>query len=163
VKYRQEGGAHSVFLRVSLQREFAHQLGPAIGIVGVVRALGEVFREIDLFLCVRLQKIWIHAAGRSKHHFFYFGFERFGKDQTVQEKVRRWARLVEIHVTAAAMIRGEMENVSTPCIAARVTPGSLNRLGEIDFARPRCGRMLPRWPLLKSSTMPNLFAPRASN
>ena len=102
--------SHSVFLGISLQREFAHQLGPAIGIVGIIRAFGQVFGEIKLFFGVRLQEIRIHAAGRSEHHFSYFGFEGLGKDQSVQEKVRRRAGLVEVHVAAPAVIRGEMEN-----------------------------------------------------
>ena len=76
-----------MFLRVGLQRKFAHQLGPAVSIVGVIRTFGEVFREIEFLLRVRLQKIRIHAAGGSEHHFFHFGLECFGKDQAVQKKV----------------------------------------------------------------------------
>src|SRR6267142_2457774 len=34
------GGPQAVFFRVRLQREFAHQFGPAVGIVRVVRSLG---------------------------------------------------------------------------------------------------------------------------
>src|SRR5260370_10336440 len=43
-------------LRISLQCEFAHQLSPAVGIVRIIRTFGEVFREIQLFFRIRLQK-----------------------------------------------------------------------------------------------------------
>src|SRR6266403_2086224 len=111
---------------------------------------GKIFREIEPFLGVRLQKIRIHATGRSEHHFFYFGFERFGKHQPVQKKVRRRAGLVEVHVAAPAV--------------ARVTPGSRkSACRRSTLPVPRCWRMLSRWPLLRSSTMRTFFAPRASS
>src|SRR5260370_37090396 len=130
------GGAHSVVLRVSLQREFAHQLGPAVRIVGVIRTFGEILREIELLFRVRLQKIWVDAARRSEPHFSYFGFERFGKAQTVQKKVRRRAGLVEIHVPAPAVVRGEMENsVNALHRGARHTWFPQISLQKINFAR----------------------------
>jgi hypothetical protein len=104
------GGAQPVLLGVSLQREFSHQLGPAVGVVSVIRSFGELFRQVDLFVRVRLKKIRIDAAGRGKHYFFDFGFERFGKYQAIQEKIRRWASLVQIDVAATAVVRGKMKN-----------------------------------------------------
>src|ERR1700688_361071 len=35
-----EGGAHAVFLGIRAESKFAHQLGPAISVIGVVRTFG---------------------------------------------------------------------------------------------------------------------------
>jgi len=46
--------SHSMLFGVRLQRELTHQLGPAVRVVCVVRSVGQIFGEINLFVNIRL-------------------------------------------------------------------------------------------------------------
>src|SRR5271167_57449 len=103
------GCAHAVFFRISTQRKLAHQLGPAVSVVGVVRSFCKIFREVELFLHVRLQKIRIDAARGCEHHLFHFRTQSFRENKSVQEKIGSRSRLMQIDIAAAAMICSQMK------------------------------------------------------
>ena len=64
--------AHAVLLRICAQRKLAHQFGPAIGVIRVVRAFCEIFREVKFFFYIRLKEVWIHAAFRDDANTTFF-------------------------------------------------------------------------------------------
>ena len=80
-------GAQPVFFVIRLQREFAHQLCPAVHVVRVLRAFRQILGQVKLLLDVRLQKIRIDAARGSENHFFHFGLERFRENQAIEKKI----------------------------------------------------------------------------
>src|SRR5207302_521989 len=109
-KVTARSAAQTVLFGIGLQGEFTHQFGPAVGVVRVIGALGEVFGEVEFLVDIGLQKVGVHTAGRSKDHFFHFGFQGLGKDEPVQKKIRRRAGLVQIHITAATVVGGKVKN-----------------------------------------------------
>src|ERR1039457_3566473 len=100
-------GFQSMFTRVSLESEFPHEFRPAIHVVGVVGALCEVFGEIDFFFDIGLQEIRIDATGRCKNDFLDASLQRFGENEPIEKEVCCGAGLVQVDVTASAVVGGE--------------------------------------------------------
>jgi hypothetical protein len=99
----------AMLFAIRLQRKFGHQLGPSVGVVRVVGAFRQAFREEDFLADVRLEKVGVDAAGRSENDFVNFGLQRFPENQTVEEKIGRRPGLVQIDVSAPAVVGGEMK------------------------------------------------------
>ena len=95
---------------VSLKREFGHQFGPAVHVVGVVRRFHVFFAQVDFLSRVRLHIVWVNAAGGGEHDFLDSRPHGLPENESVQEKVRGRAGLMQIHVAAPPMISGKVED-----------------------------------------------------
>ena len=74
-----------------------------------MRRFDVVFDEINFLLRIRLHVIRVNATRGSVNNFFDARLDRFPENDAVEKKIRGRSRLMQIHISAAAMIRGEME------------------------------------------------------
>ena len=90
--------------------EFAHQLGPAVHVVGVVGRADLILGEKQPFCWVGLQMVRVDAAGRGVNDFFDTGETAGSKNDAIEEEIRCAVGLVEFDVSAAAVIGGEVKD-----------------------------------------------------
>ena len=118
-----------------MEREFAHQFCPAVGVVGLIGALGQVFGEVDLLGGIGLQRVRIYAAGGSKDNFFDARLERLGENEPVEEKIRGGSRLMQIDVAAATVVGSQVKNGVDALHGRARYPGFAQvRLHELNLA-----------------------------
>ena len=118
-----------------LQRQLAHELGPAIHVVGVVRRPDHLLGEVQLLGDVLLDVVGIHATGRGEDELLDVGIDRRLDHQTIDDEVAAALGIVHLHVTPTAVDGGEVEDVvDAPAGPVRHASSEQVRIHELDHA-----------------------------
>ena len=95
----------------SLQRQLAHELGPAVEVVGVVGRPDHVLGQVELLGDVLLDVVGIDTARGGEHELVDAGVDRRFDHQTVDDQVPAALGVVHLHVATTAVDRGQVEHI----------------------------------------------------